>query len=100
MGKVLAFYVEEGVIIGDAEEQMNSSFVVTNPVIVIPNDRNLSFIPILGMMEENSIRLYTDNFRYGQPFTPTVDIRNHYNKMFGTGIVEATLSPTGGILLS
>jgi hypothetical protein len=61
----------------------STSVTLKNPVMAIPQQHNMALIPFLALMEENTITLKEGEYQFGGVFTPTVDLRNHYNKMFG-----------------
>lgn len=86
---VKAFYTTQGIVLGDATEQTDGSWKVENPAMMIPQREQMAFVPFLALMEEKSINIKASDILYGQAFTPAIDVRNHYNKLFGSGIVEA-----------
>lgn len=86
---VKAVYLSSGIVIGEAEEQVDGGVKMYNPVLAIPQPQNMALVPFLGLMEEREIVIKADQMLYGGLFTPAVDLRNHYNKMFGNGIIEA-----------
>lgn len=82
-------FTSQGILLGKATENMDGSWSFEDPVIAMPQGtQNIAFLPLLGLMEEKTITLKAEDFAYGQMFTPSIDIRNHYNKMFGAGIIE------------
>lgn len=89
MSNVKAFYTPQGIVMGEATEQTDGTWFVKNPVMAIPQRDNMALFPFLQIMEETTIALSLDDFQYGRAFTPNVEMRNHYNKMFGSGIIEA-----------
>jgi hypothetical protein len=94
---IKAVFMQMGLIVGDFEEGMDGNYKVSKPVLVVTQRDNASFVPFLGMMEEQSLTIKPSECFFGQLFTPVVELRNHYNQMFGSGIVEA---PASAIQLS
>ena len=86
---VTAVFMEMGLVMGDFEEQMDGSYLVKKPVLIVTQQNNAALIPFLGMMEEQEISVKAEDCFFGRTFTPAVEVRNHYNQLFGTGIVEA-----------
>jgi hypothetical protein len=86
---IKAVFMQMGLIMGDFEEDMDGNFKITKPVLVITQRDNAALVPFLGMMEEQSVTVKSSDCLFGQAFTPIVELRNHYNRLFGTGIVEA-----------
>ena len=86
---VKAAYFVQGIVMGDATENMDGTVTMTNPVMIIPQPQNMAFMPFLSIMEESEIRFKACDVLWGGLFTPVVEMRNQYNKMFGSGIVEA-----------
>lgn len=89
---IKAVFMQMGLIMGDFQEDMDGNYTVTKPVLVITQRDNATFVPFLEMMEEQSITIKSSECLFGQTFTPTVEIRNHYNQLFGSGIIEAQSS--------
>lgn len=85
---IKAVFMQIGLIMGDFQENMDGSYKVTKPVLVVTQRDNAALVPFLGMMEEQSITIKLSECLFGQVFTPAVEIRNHYNQLFGSGIVE------------
>lgn len=103
MSAILAFFTTEGMIVGNTTQIGSSSYEwsIENPVFVVPQDRTVQFIPVLGLVEESKITLDVKDMKFGsEPFTPTLDLRNHYNKLFGSGIVEVSPITRNGLILS
>lgn len=90
MSKVKAVFTQQGIIVGEAESTDRGSIIFKNPVIAIPQQHNIAMIPFLALMEEDTIEMYPADYNYNKVFTPTVDLRNHYNSMFGARIVEVS----------
>ena len=87
---IKAAFTSQGILVGHVTENMDGSVDFENPVIAIPQGtQNIAFLPLLGLMEEKRVKLKPEEINYGELFTPAVDVRNHYNKMFGSGIIEA-----------
>lgn len=77
-------------MVGDVTENLDGTYTFRNPVIAIPQRETMAFLPFLGLMEEKTVTLRKEDIHYNSLFTPTIDLRNHYNKMFGSGIIEAS----------
>jgi hypothetical protein len=85
---IKAAFMQMGLIMGDFEEDMEGNYKVTKPVLVVTQRDNAALVPFLGMMEEQSITIKLSECLFGQIFTPSVEIRNHYSQLFGSGIVQ------------
>lgn len=85
---IKAVFVQMGLVMGDFQEEMDGCYKVTKPVLVVTQRDNVALVPFLGMMEEQSVNIKLSDCLFGQVFTPTVEIRNHYNQLFGSGIVQ------------
>lgn len=86
---VKAAYFVHGIIMGDTTENLDGTVTMENPIMVIPQPQNMAFMPFLSIMEEKTITFKLSDAMYGGLFTPVIEMRNQYNKLFGTGIVEA-----------
>ena len=85
---------------GESSELLEGGWGIKNPVMAIPQRDNMALVPFLSLMEETKIVLQPKDIQYGQAFTPNVEMRNHYQKMFGSGIVEATADQVKGLILN
>ena len=80
-------FTNNGTLLGDFEESLTEGeWVVTNPVMLTFQPNNIALFPLLSTCEENSLRITKDEIRFGQVFTPNVELRNHYSNQFGSGI--------------
>lgn len=88
---VVLFFLPQGQIIGGLEEVSNDgkSFRISNPAMVIARDQEVMLAPLLHFTEEKTIQVDIDSLAFGQYFTPIKDLENHYNQMFGSGLVIA-----------
>lgn len=88
---IKAAFTSQGILVGSVTENLDGTVIFENPVIAIPQGtQNIAFMPLLGLMEEKKVTLRPEDIHYGELFTPAIDVRNHYNKMFGSGIIEAS----------
>jgi hypothetical protein len=83
---VKAAYFMHGIIMGNATENIDGSVTFANPVQVIPQQNNMAFMPFTSMMEEDEITFRVEDTLWGKLYTPVIEMRNQYSKMFGTGI--------------
>jgi hypothetical protein len=86
---IKAVFLNTGLVIGDFEEDMEGNYKINKPVLAVATRDNVTLIPFLNMMEEQSITVKPSDCLYGQVFTPIAELRNYYNQVFGSGIVEA-----------
>lgn len=87
----VVFFLPQGQVIGYKKEVSNDGtvFTVENPCLVIQRQNEIMLAPFLQTVEENFIRVNVDDVAFKQFFTPIKDLENHYNQLFGSGIVIA-----------
>lgn len=90
MSNVKAVFTNQGIIVGEVVSEHEGNIEMKNPVMAIPQQHNMAMIPFLALMEEDTILMKKGDYNYNKVFTPTIDLRNHYNQMFGVGIVEVS----------
>lgn len=86
---IKAVFMHMGLIIGDFKENMDGTYTIKNPVLFVAKERTATFAPFLNMMEEDEITVDKNDCFFKQVFTPAVNLRNEYNRIFGSGIIEA-----------
>lgn len=86
-------------LIGEIPDNRNDSILkIKDPVGIhlIPNQSgqvNLALLPWLPYAEDHTFVISKDNIVV-MPFTPSVDLLNRYNQMFGSGIQIASQIPS------
>lgn len=82
------FFVQQGMCVGEVHSADLDGFVVKNPVLVNQKGgQELMFLPLLFLSEETEIPLKYTDILFGKTFTPKQEIINHYNRIFGSGLV-------------
>lgn len=81
------FFTQTGTLVGETIENLNGSYTVKNPVVIVPHGNQMGLVPLLAFVEETSINLCEEDITYHKSFEPNIDIKNEYNKLFGSGIV-------------
>lgn len=89
---VKAFFIPQGLVIGEVTE-IGDTVVTKNPALIITRQNDVMLAPLLHLVEENTIDLKLDDIAFKQVFTPKRDLVNHYNQMFGSGLVLTTAMP-------
>ena len=94
MSMVKCFFINNGasMIIGEVTEQMDDTFTVKNPLVIIQNRDGIGFIPLLNIMEDKSMALKKSEILGENLFEPVWELKNEYNKLFGTGIIQSGTS--------
>lgn len=84
-------------LIGEITE-LEDHVVMRNPAAIhlVPaqngsNQFGIALMPYAPYAEFNKIKIFKDKISI--EFEPTVDLRNNYNKMFGSGIEIANVMP-------
>lgn len=92
---IKAFYIPQGLIIGDVSNSstVENRIVVTNPALVIARQSDVILAPLLVLVEENQIELDMKDIAFNTVFTPKRELINHYNQLYGSGIVLTTSMP-------
>lgn len=89
---VKAFFIPQGLVIGEITEQ-DDTVVTKNPALIITRQNEVVLAPLLHLVEETTISLKLVDIAFKQVFTPKRDLVNHYNQMFGSGLVLTTTMP-------
>lgn len=90
---VKAFFLPQGMIVGDvssaqSESEPYKNFVkVKNPALVITRQTEVILAPFLQLVDEKEITLDLDDVAFKQLFTPKTELANHYNQLYGSGLV-------------
>lgn len=97
LGSVSVLYTKLGTVIGTATSDMNGrSHTVVNPCIVHVGESQVVLQPLIGnIVTEDSITILDEEIVFrttekGALFTPTVELHNYYNQLFGSGISIVT----------
>ncbi len=93
------FFEKQGLIIGEllSKSLDGKIYTIKNPSLVITrqqlNNEDFVLMPLLKLVEENTININIDEIPFKKLFTPKLNIANHYRKMFGSRIalVENTI---------
>lgn len=88
---VVLFFMPQGQVVGKKESVSNCGkiFRISNPVLVIAQQNGINLVPFLHLAEEKEIVVNIDEMAFNQFFTPVTELKNHYNNLFGSGIVIA-----------
>lgn len=92
---IKAFYIPQGLIIGDVTNSATEEnrIVVKNPALVIARQSDVILAPLLHLVEENQIELNLKDVAFNMVFTPKRELINHYNQLYGSGLVLTTAMP-------
>lgn len=92
---IRCFYIPQGLIIGDVSNSptVENRIIVTNPALVIARQSDVILAPLLILVEENQIELDINDLAFHAVFTPKRELINHYNQLYGSGIVLTTTMP-------
>lgn len=92
---IKAFYIPQGLIIGDVTNSTTDTnrIVVKNPALVIARQTDIILAPLLHLVEENQIELDMKDIAFNMVFTPKRELENHYNQIYGSGLVLTTSMP-------
>lgn len=85
------FFLPQGQVIGKKESVSNDGkvFMISNPALVIAREQSVALAPFLQFTTEKTIEVNIDDIAFKQFFTPITDLANHYNQIFGSGIIVA-----------
>lgn len=89
---IKSFFIPQGLIIADVEESADS-IVARSPALIVTRQNEVILVPLLALVEENIIKLKMDDIAFKCVFTPKRDLINHYNQLFGSGLVLTTSMP-------
>jgi hypothetical protein len=79
-------WTAQGQILGDISDK-HDGLHIENPVFLAPGPQGVSMMPVLMFSEEKEVILPMEEAKFGgQLFEPILELRNHYNQQFGSGI--------------
>lgn len=88
------FLTEMGQVLGKVEEETDVAFLLSNPVILNPGNGQVMMFPLCAFTEETELWIQKKDLKFsgknGVGLEPVVEIRNHYNSQFGSGIQIAS----------
>jgi hypothetical protein len=96
---VKAFFLPQGMIIGEVTESYSAyepekkEIKVKNPALVITRQTEVILAPFLQLVDEKEITLDLENVAFKQLFTPKNELANHYNQLYGSGLVVTNVLP-------
>lgn len=93
MSNIGMVYTRMGLMIGEVlgHTKNGAILMVNKPALVNMTPNAVALVPFLAITQDNHVILgKADVFFEGQVFTPAIEILNHYNQQFGSGIEIAT----------
>lgn len=90
---IKAFYVPQGLVIGEVASIENGKVAVKNPAMVISRQTDVLLMPLLHLVEENEMTIEMKDIAFGSLFTPKRELENHYQQIFGSGIIVSSMVP-------
>lgn len=92
---IKAFYLPQGLIVGDVTKSTTKEncFVVKNPTLVIARQTEVILAPLLHLVEEVQFEIDIEDVAFKTMFTPKRELSNHYNQLYGSGLVLTTSMP-------
>lgn len=92
---IKAFYIPQGLIIADVSksDSEDNQFRVRNPALVIARQSDVILAPLLHLVEESQFEMSMKDIAFNTMFTPKRELENHYNQLFGSGLVLTTAMP-------
>lgn len=92
---IKAFYLPQGLIIGDVTNSVTEEnrIVVKNPALVIARQSDVILAPLLHLVNENQFEIDMKDVAFNTLFTPKRELENHYNQIYGSGLVLTTSMP-------
>lgn len=93
---IRCFYLPQGLIIGDVTNSVTEKtrIVVKNPALVIVRQSDVILAPLLHLVEEDRLEIDMKDVAFNALFTPKRELENHYNQIFGSGLVLTTSMPS------
>lgn len=92
---IKVFYLPQGLVIGDVTENDKNEAIVKNPALIIARANDVLLAPLLNLVEEKEIKIKLSEIPFNSLFTPKRELLNHYNQIYGSGIVlSSSLSKT------
>jgi len=89
---VKSFFIPQGLVIAEVTEN-SDTVIAKNPALIITRQNEVILAPLLHLVEENTVSLKLDEIVFKCVFTPKRELVNHYNQMFGSGLVLTTSMP-------
>lgn len=92
---IKAFYLPQGMIIADVSnsDSEDDRFRVRNPALVIARQSDVILAPLLHLVEEHEFEISLKDVAFNAMFTPKRELVNHYNQLYGSGLVLTTSMP-------
>lgn len=92
---IRCFYLPQGLIVGDVTKSTTKEncFVVKNPTLVIARQTEVILAPLLHLVEEDRFEIDIEDVAFKTLFTPKRELINHYNQLYGSGLVLTTSMP-------
>ena len=92
---IKAFYIPQGLIIADVSksDSEDNQFRVRNPALVIARQSDVILAPLLHLVEEHEFEISLKDVAFNTMFTPKRELVNHYNQLYGSGLVLTTSMP-------
>lgn len=92
---IKAFYIPQGLIIADVSnsDSEENRVVVRNPALVIARQSDVILAPLLHLVEESQFEMSMKDIAFNTLFTPKRELENHYNQLYGSGLVLTTAMP-------
>jgi len=87
MSNVKCIFLNQGLVIGDILDSEDEYLVIKNPALIITKSKTeFLLVGMLGLVEEDYIKILKSSLPFINLFTPKNEILNHYNRNFGSGI--------------
>lgn len=92
---IRCFYIPQGLIIADVSnsDSEENRVVVRNPALVIARQSDVILAPLLHLVEESQFEMSMKDIAFNTLFTPKRELENHYNQLYGSGLVLTTAIP-------
>lgn len=90
---IKSFYIPQGLVIGEIISTDDEEIIVKNPAMVISRQTDVLLVPLLHLVEENEVTIEMKDIAFGSIFTPKRELENHYQQIFGTGIIVSSRIP-------
>ena len=81
---IVVFHSAMGLVMGKKiEENMDGDILIENPVNVVPTPSNVTFVPLLPIVQEKSM-WFKEKDRIGDLMTPLQPVESEYIRMFSS----------------
>ena len=81
---IVAFHSKMGLVLGKKiEENLDGDILIENPVNVVPNQNNVTFVPLLPIVKETEM-WFKEKDRIGNLLTPLQPVETEYMRMFSS----------------